>query len=76
MNKKHWNNIYSSKAVDAVSWYQPVPVVSLDLINSINLEKASPIIDIGRGASNLVDHPGNQQAFVYCLLKKTSKRLP
>jgi len=56
MNKEHWNNIYSSKAVDAVSWYQTVPVISLDLISALNLEKASPIIDIGGGASNLVDH--------------------
>ena len=56
MNKDHWNNIYASKATDAVSWYQNVPAVSLDIINSLPLEKSSPIIDIGGGASNLVDH--------------------
>lgn len=56
MNKDHWNNIYATKAVDAVSWYQNVPAVSLDIIKSLSLEKSSPIIDIGGGASNLVDH--------------------
>jgi len=56
MNKDHWNNIYASKATDAVSWYQNVPAVSLDIINGLPLEKSSPIIDIGGGASNLVDH--------------------
>ena len=56
MNKDHWNNIYATKATDAVSWYQNVPALSLDIIKSLPLEKSSPIIDIGGGASNLVDH--------------------
>ena len=56
MNKEYWNNIYSTKAADTVSWYQQVPAISLELIESLNLTNSSPIIDIGGGASNLVDH--------------------
>ena len=55
MNRKeHWDAIYTTKAATEVSWYQPEPQVSLDLI-----EMASPahgrIIDVGGGASLLVD---------------------
>ena len=53
MNRKeHWDAVYTTKATTEVSWYQPEPQVSLDLI-----EMASPahgrIIDVGGGASLL-----------------------
>lgn len=55
MNRKeHWDTIYTTMAATEVSWYQPEPQVSLDLI-----EMASPahgrIIDVGGGASLLSD---------------------
>ena len=53
--KKHWDNIYSTKTLQEVSWYQPVPKISLELILSLKLSKDSPIIDVGGGDSFLVD---------------------
>jgi ubiquinone/menaquinone biosynthesis C-methylase UbiE len=54
--KAHWENIYKTKEPTAVSWYQPRPDVSLRLIEKAAPDKASAIIDIGGGASTLVDH--------------------
>lgn len=52
--KSHWENIYTVKAPMEVSWYQPHPNTSVDLITS-RLEKTAQIIDVGGGASTLVD---------------------
>jgi len=54
--KEHWDSIYSSKKLEEVSWYQPVPQTSLDFILSSNISKDAPIIDIGGGDSFLVDY--------------------
>lgn len=54
--KNHWENIYQTKELSTVSWYQPVPQTSLDLISETNLPKNAHIIDIGGGDSFLVDH--------------------
>ena len=53
--KEHWENVYRSKSPDEVSWYQQEPTVSLQLISSAPLSLDAPIIDIGGGASTLVD---------------------
>lgn len=54
--KDHWNRVYSTKPADTVSWYQTRPTVSLELIAAANLPAHAPIIDVGGGASVLVDH--------------------
>lgn len=54
--KKHWNNIYQTKSLDEVSWYQQVPATSLDFVKQFKLTKSARIIDIGGGDSYLVDH--------------------
>lgn len=54
--KSHWENIYQTKELNEVSWYQPQPTTSLDFIKDANLSKGSKIIDIGGGDSYLVDH--------------------
>lgn len=51
----HWDNVYRSKDESAVSWFQPSPTLSLELIRATAIAKAAPIIDIGGGASRLVD---------------------
>lgn len=51
----HWNRVYTTRAVDAVSWYQAQPKISLELIAAADLPVDAPIIDIGGGASVLVD---------------------
>ena len=53
--KEHWDNIYSTKTLQEVSWHQPIPETSLDFILSLGLPKESPIIDVGGGDSFLVD---------------------
>lgn len=56
MNKKtHWEDIYGSKAPDQVSWYQEHAQYSLQYIQNTGVQKADQIIDIGGGASILVD---------------------
>lgn len=54
--KAHWSRIYQTKASDQVSWYQMHPTVSLQLIQQTGIEQDEPIIDVGAGASTLVDH--------------------
>jgi len=51
--REHWDRVYSTRAPDAVSWYQPFPERSLRLIRSAAPDLASPIIDIGGGMSVL-----------------------
>lgn len=53
--QNHWNRVYTTKATDAVSWYQTQPRNSLELIAAANLASDAPIIDVGGGASVLVD---------------------
>lgn len=54
--KAHWENIYATKALNEVSWYQPTPETSLNIIKELNLPKDAAIIDIGGGDSFLADH--------------------
>ena len=54
-SKQHWEQVYSSKAPDAVSWYQPHAQLSLELIKSTGIVRDAGIIDVGGGASMLVD---------------------
>lgn len=51
----HWNGIYAAKGEAKVSWFQETPAPSLDLIALIGATRRSAIIDIGGGASRLVD---------------------
>lgn len=53
---KHWEEIYQNKQLNEVSWYQPNPQTSMDLINSFGLDRSAKIIDVGGGDSLLVDH--------------------
>jgi SAM-dependent methyltransferase len=51
----HWQNVYIKKGENEVSWFQANPVPSLELIAQVGATPASAIIDIGGGASRLVD---------------------
>lgn len=51
----HWSHVYTSKDEQAVSWFEAVPQVSLDLIHANGIASDAAIIDIGGGASRLVD---------------------
>lgn len=50
----HWENVYATKADDSVSWFEHSPAFSLELIAATGVKSAS-VIDIGGGASRLVD---------------------
>lgn len=56
MNRQeHWNQVYQTKGTDDVSWYQRRPDLSLALIAASSVSKDAGIIDVGGGASTLVD---------------------
>lgn len=52
---KHWEDVWTRKKSNEVSWYQEYPKTSLELILSTNPSKDARIIDVGGGDSNLVD---------------------
>ena len=51
----HWQHIYETTETDAVSWYQSEPAVSLELIDLLGVTPETVTIDVGGGASILVD---------------------
>jgi hypothetical protein len=56
MNRQeHWNQVYQTKGTQDVSWYQRRPDLSLALITASGVSKDAGIIDVGGGASTLVD---------------------
>jgi 2-polyprenyl-3-methyl-5-hydroxy-6-metoxy-1,4-benzoquinol methylase len=57
MNKQsHWQNVYQTRSLTDVSWFQQVPRQSLEFIEKFNLSKDAAIIDIGGGDSLLADN--------------------
>lgn len=73
----HWENIYNSKMLNEVSWYQPKPTTTLEIINKLNLSKDANIIDIGGGDSFLVDNLlelGYKNIFVLDISESAIKR--
>lgn len=53
--KAHWEDVYTQKRPDEVSWFLETATQSLDLINAIAPQPSDAIIDVGGGASRLVD---------------------
>ncbi len=51
----HWQQVYTSKGEQTVSWFEAVPQASVDLIHAAGAGPDAAIIDIGGGASRLVD---------------------
>jgi SAM-dependent methyltransferase len=51
----HWENVYATKAPDAVSWYRPHLETSLELIEKVAPAHSTFLIDVGGGESTLVD---------------------
>lgn len=52
----HWDAVYATKRADEVSWHQASPELPLKLIRRTGVARGQPLIDIGGGASRLVDH--------------------
>jgi SAM-dependent methyltransferase len=56
MNReKHWERIYRTKPPTQVSWYQAEAQLSLELIRRVAADLDAPVLDVGGGASTLVD---------------------
>lgn len=51
----HWQNVYATKGEAEVSWFQASPAISLEMIRAASPDRAAAIIDVGGGASRLVD---------------------
>ena len=52
---RHWHKVYTDKQPENVSWYQPAPHQSLLALDRFAARPAQSLIDIGGGASTLVD---------------------
>ncbi len=81
-NKQHWENVFSTKSPNEVSWTQLYPKTSMDYLESLHLSKTVNIIDVGGGDSNLVDallEKGYENIWVLDIsvtaLEKAKKRL-
>jgi len=51
----HWDKVYAERTLSELSWFEPEPTMSLEVIESLRLDPAAPIVDVGGGASSLVD---------------------
>jgi SAM-dependent methyltransferase len=50
---RHWDTAYEQRGAQGVSWYQAVPVVSLELFDALGIPTSASVIDIGGGTSLL-----------------------
>jgi SAM-dependent methyltransferase len=53
--QSHWENVYSTKSEREVSWFEDSPDLSLRLIDETGVGPSASVVDIGGGASRLVD---------------------
>jgi 2-polyprenyl-3-methyl-5-hydroxy-6-metoxy-1,4-benzoquinol methylase len=53
--KQHWENVYTTKGEKRVSWFQEHALTSVKIIRRAAASKSARIIDVGGGASTLVD---------------------
>ena len=53
--REHWNDVYSSNAVDQLGWYEKTPTPSLELLLKCNATKDMTVLDVGTGASTFID---------------------
>lgn len=53
---EHWNVVYSTRSVAERSWSEPVPTVSLELLDVLGVTSEDSVIDIGAGESEFVGH--------------------
>ncbi len=71
----HWQKVYQTKDEWAVSWFQERPDISLDLIHATGVDPSASIIDIGGGASRLVDALISEEFKALAVLDLSEKAL-
>ena len=52
----HWDDAYRAIGVESVSWFEPEPTMSLALLEALGTRPEDAVLDVGGGASTLVDH--------------------
>ena len=52
----NWNDLYRNCQSEELTWFEPLPLVSVRLITKLNLPKDASIIDVGVGDSMLVKY--------------------
>ena len=55
-DRSHWQRVYREKSAEQTSWYQFEPRISLEMIRAAGAGPATPLIDVGGGASRLAGH--------------------
>jgi SAM-dependent methyltransferase len=53
--REHWDNAYLTRPLEKLGWYEPHLETSLKWINELDLGHGANIVDVGGGASTLVD---------------------
>lgn len=51
----HWNRVYATKGEQEVSWFEPLPAVSLEMLDAAGVTADTCVLDVGGGDSHLVD---------------------
>lgn len=52
---QHWDEVYSARGEQGVSWFAEQPRISLELLDAAGVEPRCSVIDVGAGVSRLVD---------------------
>ncbi len=55
MHVEHWDTVYADRGELGVSWFTETPALSLELLDSAHAGPEQSLIDVGAGASTLVD---------------------
>src|SRR5690606_29102345 len=54
--RRHWEDVYRSRATTERGWYEAEPATSLSLVDRVAGAPSDAVVDVGAGASSLVDH--------------------
>jgi len=71
----HWEKVYQAKGENEVSWFQESPTISLELIRATGVGTNASIIDVGGGASRLIDALLNEGFTAITVLDLSEKAL-
>lgn len=52
---EHWDEVFGSRGIDGVSWFQAVPAISLELVGALGIDTDTAVLDVGAGGSFFAD---------------------